>query len=296
MSKLVGDKQSQTVSDGSFAVQVHGNVTYSGLSYNDVKDICVDMMRANFPILREDARKLSMEYVEQFGQKFFERIAKEDAAKAEEKLKTPDVQAAINSSVVHVARMTNKSHQDILCELLVEKIKENQDEKNIILNEAIEVTSKITINQIKYVAFVYLLRSVFPVKNMGGYTIRNEDVNVQYNYYENRIPNLIGNEAYNIDMHFMVYKGLCISTMGLTSYSTPLTSLLKNTTGKEVPDYEGETKITDGDALSINFPKLTNIIKKFGFDQISALDGSPITKLSEEVAKAYLRTQGIPLN
>ena len=61
MSKLVGDKQSQTVSDGSFAVQVHGNITYSGLSYNDVKDICVDMMRANFPILREDARKLSME-------------------------------------------------------------------------------------------------------------------------------------------------------------------------------------------------------------------------------------------
>ncbi len=48
MSKLVGDKQSQTVSDGSFAVQVHGNITYSGLSYNDVKDICVDMMRANF--------------------------------------------------------------------------------------------------------------------------------------------------------------------------------------------------------------------------------------------------------
>lgn len=296
MSKLVGDKQSQIVSDGSFAVQVHGDVNYSGLSYNDVKDICIDMMKANFPILREDARQLSMEYVEQFGQKFFERIAREDAAKAEEKLKNPDIQAAINSSVVHVARMTKKSHQDILCELLVEKIKENEDEKNFILNEAIDITSKITINQIKYVTFVYLLRSIFPIKYIHGIPIRDEDTSVQYNYFENRIPDLIGNEVYSVDMHFMVYKGLCISTMGLTSYSTPLTSLLRISTGKEIPDYEGEKEITDGDELSTNFPKLTSIIKKFGFKQISALDGSPITKLSDEVAKAYLRTKGIPLN
>ncbi|HAV5075592.1 TPA: hypothetical protein JI034_14145 [Acinetobacter baumannii] len=130
MSRLLGDTQSQEVSENSIAIQA-GRDLNIGLSYRDVKDICIDLIQANYPVLREEARQVSMQYVEEFGGKFFERLQREDSVETQEKLKDPDVQAAITTSVIHVARMTEKSHQEILCELLAEKIKNNEDEKKL---------------------------------------------------------------------------------------------------------------------------------------------------------------------
>lgn len=120
MSSLMGNKQVQEVGNNSSAIQVHGDYK-AGLSYRDVKDLCVDLIQANFPILQEQAKIQSMQYVEEFASKFFNKIKDQDYDNTQTRLKNPDVQASINSSIMHVARMTDKSHQDILCELLAEK-------------------------------------------------------------------------------------------------------------------------------------------------------------------------------
>ncbi|ELD1739173.1 hypothetical protein QXC98_001140 [Escherichia coli] len=293
MSKLFGDKQHQTASEGSVAIQASGNVNYSGLSYGEVKEICTDLMKANFPILREDARQLSMEYIETFGKKFFERIKEEDQEKSKEKFKNPDVQAAINSSVVHVARMTNKSHQDILCELLVEKIKEDGDDENLLINEAIEITTKMTINQIRFVVFVYLLQNTSPMKYIEGEAVRDDDKTAQFNHYENFIADVIGNEIYSIDVDLLVFKGLCVIYTGPYKYPDSLLTLLKEGTGIAMSIYMAGEKIVDGDQLQSNFPRLTNIIRTFGFNSVAHLDITRITRISEVIANAYLRTKGL---
>lgn len=288
MSKLLGDSQTQEVSEGSLAIQIGGNVNYAGLSYRDVKDICVDLMKENYPILREEARQISMQYVEEFGGKLFERIQKEDSKITQEKLKDPDVQAAITTSVIHVARMTGKSHQDILCELLAEKIKNNEDEKNLTLNDAIEVMTKISKNQVLFLVLIHCLRSVYKITNENGIIKLHPDKSVHFNYYENEITKIIGNEIYSVDEFQLGYKGLAIDN-GLKSYAVSLNEFLSERTGVLISDYDGNTVMQDNDIFCETFPKLSKIIRKFGFNKIKDLDSLPITSISEEIARAYLK-------
>lgn len=282
MSSLMGNKQVQEVGDNSCAIQVHGDYK-AGLSYRDVKDICVDLIQANFPVLQEEARQISMQYVEEFGVKFFNRLVQEETEHVQERLKNPDVQAAINSSVIHVARMTDKSHQDILCELLAEKIKEQEDEKNIVFNDAIEIMTKISRNQILFLSLIYLLRSLGKQTNNPA---------LQYHYYETQIPSFLGNDFYKIDTFLLGYKGL-IRSESMQSYATPLTELLKSRTAIDIPNYATKEDIKDDDTLSTNFPKLTKIIKDFGFNNIKEFDSCPITPIGNEIAKAYLKNIGL---
>lgn len=287
MSSLMGNKQVQEVGDNSCAIQVHGDYK-AGLSYRDVKDICVDLIQANFPILQEQAKIQSMQYVEEFASKFFNKIKDQDYDNTQARLKNPDVQASINSSIIHVARMTDKSHQDILCELLAEKIKEQEDEKNILLNDAIDVMTKISKNQIKFLTFINLMRKVSKIIDYGDRKEIHPDPQIQFNYFENEIPQIIGNDIYKIDAFLLAHKGLIIGN-SLEHYTTSSTALLKSRTQIDISEYQSEQKIEENDNLSTQFPKLTRIIKSFGFDTISEFDHCVITSIGYEIAQAHLK-------
>lgn len=291
MSKLLGDTQSQEVSENSIAIQA-GRDLNIGLSYRDVKDICIDLIEANYPVLREEARQVSMQYVEEFGGKFFERLQREDSKETQEKLKDPDVQAAITTSVIHVARMTEKSHQEILCELLAEKIKNNEDEKNLLLNDAIEIMTKITKNQVLFLVLSHYLRGISKMIIEEGNMKLHPDKSVQFNFYENEIPELIGNEVYEIDEFQLGYKGLAL-TNGLKSYSVPLNKLLIDRTDAPISDYSDETVMEDNDIFCKSFPRLSQIIRKFGFKTIKEFDSLPITSISEIIATSYLKQMNV---
>jgi len=287
MSRLLGDTQSQEVSENSIAIQA-GRDLNIGLSYRDVKDICIDLIEANYPVLREEARQVSMQYVEEFGGKLFERLQREDPEETQEKLKDPDVQAAITTSVIHVARMTEKSHQEILCELLAEKIKNNEDENNLLLNDAIEIMTKITKNQVLFLVLSHCLRGVNKVIIEEGNIKLHPDKSVHFNFYENEIPDLIGNEVYKIDEFQLGYKGLAI-TNGLKSYEVPLNKFLIDRTDAPISDYSNGTVMEDNDIFCRSFPRLSQIIRKFGFKTINDFDSLPITSISKVIATSYLK-------
>lgn len=291
MSGIMGDKQIQTVSDGSVAIQVKGDFNYSGLTYRDVREICLELIKVNFPILREEARTISMEYVEEFGKNFFDRLKQEDLEKTQERLKSPDVQAAISSSVVHVARMTEKSHQEILCELLTEKINETEDEKNLILNDSIEIMTKITKNQILFLVLIYALRNITKLQKRGDIIVYHPDQSVHYNYFANEIPDLIGDEVYPIDSFLLTHKGL-VRSQAFIKYEVSLTQLLKNRTGIDFPEYQEDQKIEDEDEFSKNFPRLSQLLRQFNFYKLTDFDSLPITPIADEIAKAYLKNVG----
>ena len=283
----MGNKQVQEVGDNSSAIQVHGDYK-AGLSYRDVKDLCVDLIQANFPILQEQARIQSMEYVEEFAFKFFNKLKDEDYDNTQTRLRNPDVQASINSSIIHVARMTDKSHQDILCELLAEKIKEQEDEKNILLNDAIDVMTKISKNQIKFLTFIYLIRKAYKVIIYSDREEIHPDPTVHFDYFENEIPKIIGNDIYKVDTFLLTHKGL-IKSSSLEYYTTSSPALLKLRTQIDVPEYGEKQKIQETDSLSIQFPKFTKLITSFGFDNITDFDHCPITSIGSEIAQAYLK-------
>ncbi|MDC5338498.1 hypothetical protein OHW59_17780, partial [Acinetobacter baumannii] len=84
------------------------------------------------------------------------------------------------------------------------------------------------------------------------------------------------------------YKGLAI-TNGLKSYTKPLNILLSERTGKPISDYSNDTIMQENDVFCSTFPKLSLMIRKFGFDNIRDIDSIPITSLSQIIANAYLK-------
>lgn len=292
MSKFFSDKQQAQASDNSFVAQSQGNMTVQvGVSYQDVKDICSDLHEKNFPILREEARKSSIEAINSFADVFFKRIEKlEDANKVQEKLKSPDVQAAINSSIMHVGRMTNKSHAELLTELLAEKISEDNEDKNYLLNEAIEVTASIDLNSIKFAAFSLALSRLAPV--IPENTPDNIKQQVFKNYYNERIFEIIGVENKPIDPYYLSYKGILAGAAGIAKYSNPTLDKIKSSTGLSLENFESSTVIHQGDIFQSNFPKLVSIIESFDLESMDDIDSKPLSRLGIVIAQAYFRRIG----
>lgn len=287
MSKLLGDTQSQEVSENSIAIQA-GRDLNLGLSYRDVRDICIDLLEANYPVLREEAKKVSIQYVEEFGEKFFERLRREDPIIVQEKFRDPDVQAAINTSVIHVARMTEKSHQDILCELIAEKIKTPEEEKNLILNDAIEVMTKITKNQILFLVFIYCLRSIKPFNlNQKGDEI-NLNEKAMHDFFEIDIPKLIGDEIYKIDKFLLSHKGLILSDSSF-SYKISLADYLTSKTNILLSKRTSTEKLNTDCGFNKFFPNISTIIRKFGFETIEDFDSAVLTPIGKEITAAYFK-------
>ncbi|HEM8242546.1 TPA: hypothetical protein U2P84_002043 [Acinetobacter baumannii] len=290
MTKFLGDTQSQEASENSVAIQAGRDlhITTSGLSYRDVREICIDLLEANFPKIREESLAISMQYVEEFGTKFFERLVKEDPDSTQEKLKDPDVQAAINTSIIHVARMTEKSHQDILCELITEKLNTSEEEENLILNDAIEVMTKITKNQMLFLVFITTLRFVSRGKQDHHRNSLHPDNKAQYDFYEKDIIEIIGDNIYEIDTYVLEYKGL-IHTKNLYSYNVSLAQIIQESTGRQLLEPNSTKLLNNGLVFKINFPNLSRLLTKFGFKEISELDSLIMTPIARAIALAYLK-------
>lgn len=293
MSKLFGDKQQAEASDNSFVAQSQGNMTvHVGISYQDVKEICSDLHEKNFPILREEARKSSVEAINSFAGVFFERIERiENASYVQEKLKSPDVQAAINSSIMHVGRMTDKSHAELLAELLAEKISGGNEDNDYLINEAIEVTSSIDLNCIKFAAFSHALSNLAPI--LPEQTAGNVKQQVLKDYYSETIFNIIGVENKVIDPYYLSYKGVLAGAAGITKYKIPTLDKVKSSTGLSLDGFASETVIQRGDIFQTNFPKLVSIMESFGLKSMDDIDSKPLSRLGTVIAQAYFKKIGV---
>lgn len=158
---MVGDKQQQAAEGGSTALQAGRDINYHGLSVSEVRELCILFLQENFPQLREEARRTAEEHVQAFSATLGSRLADDAAAIAWEKLREPDVQAAINDAVQASARKGNAANPDILATLISERIaKQTNDYKEMVLSEAVQVVPRLTGPQISLLSFVHFARSM----------------------------------------------------------------------------------------------------------------------------------------
>jgi len=295
MSKLFGDKQSAEANDNSFIAQSHRDlVVHVGLSYSDVREIVTDLHEKNFPILREEARQASVSAVQDFSKLFFERIGKiEDSQKVQARLSSPDVQASINTAIMHVGRMTNKSNAEVLADLLAKKIVEEQDVKNYLLNEAIEVTATIDMNTIRFAAFSLALMSLGPAFNKN--IVISDDIKRSYysSFFKNTIPGFIKEDGYPIDNYYLTYKGILAGAGGLLRYSTPVIEMITRKSDIVFDTYQEDQELTGEDEFSEKLPGLSKIMRDFGLKSVSDFDSAPLSSIGSTIADAYLRSVGI---
>ena len=143
------NEQSQKVSDGSTAIQAQ-EINIVGLSYSDVKAVVKDLFELNFPKLKSEALELAKIHVNDFSEQFFRKMSELDKQLLEQKFVSPDMQFALNSVVQQVARFGEKSKSEVLTDILINKVNSNNDFDDVLYNQAIEVTGKLTLNRPDY--------------------------------------------------------------------------------------------------------------------------------------------------
>jgi hypothetical protein len=149
--------QGQQADGQALALQAGRDVNI-GLSYSDVKEIALDVYRANFYQLAGLARQEAATRAEEITEAFLNKLERENPdgfSQANE----PGFQYALYTAQKEHARSGNKNLGDLLVDLLVDRTKQqHRDFLQIVLDESLSTAPKLTDSQLASLAAVFFLR------------------------------------------------------------------------------------------------------------------------------------------
>ncbi|PFN86365.1 hypothetical protein COJ67_16585 [Bacillus thuringiensis] len=132
----------------------------TGISYEDAKNISLDVYQNNAHKLAAVAAEVAKNRAEEMTEEFLQELQKR-RPEAINNVKDPDIQYALFNAQVQYARSGDKDLGEILVDLLVERTEViDRDFKQIVLNEAIDVMSKLNKEQIDLLTLIFCLRSI----------------------------------------------------------------------------------------------------------------------------------------
>ena len=156
---MKSNKQAQKSGNGSLNIQAGHDVEIkSGLSYEDAKNIALDVFQANFYKLVGLAQETARQRAEEITEKFLRELQK----RSPECLKNAedvDFQHSLFTAQKEYAKTGDKDLGDILVDILVDRSKE--DERSllqIVLNESLYVVPKLTQEQLAALSVIFTLR------------------------------------------------------------------------------------------------------------------------------------------
>lgn len=164
---------------------------YQGLTFADAKEIAKDtameVFKSNFYDMSELAKTIALERAEILVSNFLLKLEK-DAPETIHKIERPDVQYDLINAQKQYARSGKTDTLELLTDLLKTRFQVDEGSfKGIVLSESIEVMSKLTINQIRIITAIFLVKNcIIPtardlIENLS--TILTD----QFNTYKNEI-------------------------------------------------------------------------------------------------------------
>lgn len=157
---MFGDNQEQNVGTGAVAVQAGNDVhiTQNGLSYSEVRDVALDVFRANFFQLAGPAMETAKARAEEITEEFLKKLQLENPD-GFGKGQDPDFQHALYTVQREYARNGDKDLGDLLVDLLVDRSKQEQrDILQIVLNESLATAPKLTDSHLAVLAIKFLFQ------------------------------------------------------------------------------------------------------------------------------------------
>jgi hypothetical protein len=153
---MLNKDQEQNVAEGSTAIQAGGNITITGLTYAEVRDVALDVFKANFYKLAGVAKETAKARAEEITEAFLSKLQQENPD-GFEKSDDPDFQYALFTVQKEYARNGDKELGDLLVDLLVDRSKQEQrDILQIVLNESLITAPKLTESQLAALAVIFL--------------------------------------------------------------------------------------------------------------------------------------------
>ncbi|MBL5882571.1 LPO_1073/Vpar_1526 family protein [Lelliottia aquatilis] len=297
---LFDNKSGQHVGDGSTAIQVTGDAVI-GNTTTEVVTICELVIRAQMASLKEDAYKLVNQRATEFGNQIASKLSHDLDDKLKEKLSDPDIQYSINQAVIQVARKGFNEKSELLKELLISKIQSDEEDESLIIDHALEVTTKLTTNDIKFLSLIYYFRSTGKFKNDINTTTLAET-----NTTHSTLPDLTieRNHSYhknwysNYDVDYIKFLGDLTSLKKInteilvlkdvTSIGNTYIISYEELLGKRI----GLNKIDSDDSFYIQFPAIKNILDTFGIKDLATFNGIVLNPIGSLIAENFLKARG----
>lgn len=152
-------KLEQNAGEGSTSLQAQTMTINQGISYNDAKNIALDVYTSNFTHLAEIAANTARERAEEFFDNFADEMQKRNP-EAMNAMRTPAMQISLYEAQKEYAKSGDKDLAEVLIDILVDRA--GIPEKNlvqIVLDESIKVVPKLTNSQLDTLTIAFLLRS-----------------------------------------------------------------------------------------------------------------------------------------
>ena len=141
--------QTQKVSENSLAIQANGNVTIN--DYLQIKEICTDLYKLNFPTLVQEASDKAKENLKLYVDTLIMKIGKEDESTVQKNLKTPNGQYVLNESIKNSARYGQKIDLSILAESVKTALVCDDDLLNNLFSYASEIIPRLNKYQMQMI-------------------------------------------------------------------------------------------------------------------------------------------------
>jgi hypothetical protein len=155
---MINDKvQKQEAGDDSTNLQAQSIVINQGISYSDAKEIALDVYKANFLQLSQNAAQVARTRAEELTDDFLKKLESENKA-AIDSMKEPSMQAALFEAQKQYAKTGDKDLEGLLVDILVERA--STPERNIhqiVLDEALVVAAKLTSEQMDALTINFIL-------------------------------------------------------------------------------------------------------------------------------------------
>lgn len=165
------------------------NIVQSGITYSDARDIALDVYKANYLQLSENAAKVARERAEELTDEFLAELKKRNA-EAIASVETPGMQHALFTAQKEYARTGDKDLESLLVDILVDRADTTERSiKQIVLDEALAIASKLTAEQMDALTVNFLLTRT------QNYTIQSLDTYLAY--LDSHIAPFVGSLASN---------------------------------------------------------------------------------------------------
>lgn len=151
-------KQEQQSGNNSTNIQANEIIVHQGLSYSDVREVALDVFRANFYELVGKAHEIAETRAAEITEEFLKKLQSENPS-GFSKAEDPAFQRALFTVQQEYASTGDKDLGALLVDLLVDRSKhEQRDILQIVLNESLSTAPKLTNDQLAALAIIFLFR------------------------------------------------------------------------------------------------------------------------------------------
>lgn len=214
---LEKNKQEASNINDSFVQQANGDIHNYGLAYNDVKEICRDVIRQELAIVTREASDTLNNEISAFENQFVERLEKLENPQVIDKLKTPKLQFSLHDTMKEYAKTDDIDTKEELVDLMIERLKvEENTTEQYLIDESIKIIPSLSLYQAYFLGALTLRKVI----NQGYSFIVDSNLGKRALLYEYL------DEISNLDIHYLKLTNCC-SDMSGTKYYVSLHDMMK---------------------------------------------------------------------